>query len=65
MSHGVRKPITATVKGRRIGADVVELAGQAPIDFAAFAIDPPSVAGFVTVEDHGTLEFKLRLKVEP
>ena len=41
----------------------LSLVGQAPIDFDAFAIEAPSVAGFVTVEDHGTLEFKLRLTV--
>jgi hypothetical protein len=46
-----------------IGARTIELAGKAPIDFDAFAIDPPSVAGFVTVEDHGTLQFQLRPKV--
>jgi hypothetical protein len=35
--------------------------GSAPIEFARFGIEPPSVAGVVTVEDQGTLEFKLRL----
>jgi hypothetical protein len=32
---------------------------QAPIEFVRFGIEPPSVVGFVTVEDEGTLEFKL------
>ena len=59
--HGRTKEIAATVQGQRIGNGTIELAGAAPIDLAAFAIDPPSVAGFVTVEDHGMLEFKLRL----
>jgi hypothetical protein len=31
-------------------------------DFADFQIEPPSVAGVVTVEDRGTLELKLRLQ---
>jgi hypothetical protein len=29
---------------------------------ADFAIEPPGVARVVTVEDEGTLEFKLRLR---
>ena len=41
------------------GGDAIELAGSAPIDFARFGIEPPSVAGFVTVRDTGRLEFEL------
>jgi polyisoprenoid-binding protein YceI len=58
--HGRTQPIVATVAGQRIGGGAIELAGSARIDFRAFGIEPPSVAGFVTVEDHGALEFKLR-----
>jgi hypothetical protein len=39
----------------------IELVGSAPIRFADFAIQAPSVAGLVTVRDHGTLEFRLVL----
>jgi len=31
-------------------------------DRPSFRIEPPSAAGVVTVEDQGTLEFKLRLQ---
>ncbi len=58
--HGETRPIVARVSGQRAG-DALELAGSAPIDFADFAIEPPSVAGFVTVRDTGRLEFKLRV----
>jgi polyisoprenoid-binding protein YceI len=58
--HGETKPIQVRLSSQRVGDDI-ELVGSAPIDFAAFGIEPPSVAGFVTVEDRGTLEFKLRL----
>jgi polyisoprenoid-binding protein YceI len=58
--HGETRPIVARVSGQRAG-DAIELAGSAPIDFADFAIEPPSVAGFVTVRDTGRLEFKLRV----
>jgi polyisoprenoid-binding protein YceI len=58
--HGETRPIVARVSGQRAG-DAIELAGSAPIDFADFAIEPPSVAGFVTVRDTGRLEFKLQV----
>jgi polyisoprenoid-binding protein YceI len=61
--HGRTAPIVATVQGREGADGMVQLVGSARIDFKAFGIDPPSVAGFVTVEDHGTLEFKLSLNV--
>jgi hypothetical protein len=37
------------------------VAGTAPIQFADFDIEAPSVGGFVTVDENGTLEFRLRL----
>jgi polyisoprenoid-binding protein YceI len=58
--HGETKPVVARVSGRRSG-DAIELAGSAPVDFAAFGIEPPSLPGFVTVRDAGRLEFSLRL----
>jgi polyisoprenoid-binding protein YceI len=60
--HGETQPIVARVTGQRTGEDAIELVGSAPIDFDDFAIEPPSVAGFVTVRDTGRLEFKLRLR---
>jgi polyisoprenoid-binding protein YceI len=59
--HGETQPIVARVSGRRSGAGAIELAGSAPIEFRRFGIEPPSVAGFVTVRDTGRLEFQLRL----
>jgi polyisoprenoid-binding protein YceI len=56
--HGRRAPITVTVEGRIAGGRL-ELVGSAPIDFEDFAIEPPSVAGLVSVRSHGTLEFRL------
>jgi polyisoprenoid-binding protein YceI len=61
--RGQTQPITATVRGQRLADDEIELVGEAPIDFDRFEIEPPSVAGFVTVRDTGTLEFKLRFRV--
>jgi len=58
--HGETKPVQVRMRSQRAG-DAIELVGSSPIDFGDFGIEPPSVAGFVTVEDQGTLEFKLRL----
>jgi hypothetical protein len=58
--RGETQPIQVRLSSHLVG-DEIEVAGSAPIDFADFRIEPPSVAGFVTVEDQGTLEFKLRL----
>jgi polyisoprenoid-binding protein YceI len=60
--HGETQPIAVRVSAQRLGGDTIELVGEAPIAFADFDIEPPSVAGVVTVEDKGTLEFKLRLR---
>jgi polyisoprenoid-binding protein YceI len=60
--HGETQPIAVKVSAQRLGGDTIELVGEAPIAFADFQIEPPSVAGVVTVEDEGTLEFKLSLR---
>ena len=62
--HGRRAAIAVTVRGQRLSGDRLELVGSAPIRFASFAIEPPSVAGLVTVSDHGVLEFRLVLAQE-
>jgi polyisoprenoid-binding protein YceI len=59
--HGRRAPIAVTVRGQRLAGGRLELVGRAPIGFARFAIEPPSVAGIVSVRDHGVLEFRLVL----
>jgi polyisoprenoid-binding protein YceI len=59
--HGRRAALAVTVRGQRLAGDRLELVGSAPIRFASFAIEPPSVAGLVTVSDHGVLEFRLVL----
>jgi polyisoprenoid-binding protein YceI len=59
--HGETQPIRVRVSAQRLDGGL-ELAGTARIAFADFGIEPPSVAGVVTVEDQGTLEFKLRLR---
>jgi polyisoprenoid-binding protein YceI len=59
--HGRRAAVAVSVRGQRLAGGRLELVGSAPIRFASFAIEPPSVAGVVTVRDHGVLEFRLVL----
>ena len=59
--HGRRAAIAVRVRGQRLSGGRLELVGSAPIRFASFAIEPPSVAGVVTVRDRGVLEFRLVL----
>ena len=49
------------MRGQRLAGGRLELVGSAPIRFADFGIEPPSVAGLVSVRDHGVLEFRLVL----
>jgi polyisoprenoid-binding protein YceI len=59
--HGAKAPVALRVAAARSGRDGLVVAGSAPISFKTYNIVPPSIAGFVTVDDHGTLEFRLRL----
>jgi polyisoprenoid-binding protein YceI len=58
MLHDHKAPVAVTLDARLTDGRL-ELVGRAPIAFADFAIEPPSVAGLVTVRSHGTLEFRL------
>ena len=60
--HGRRAPIEVSVRGQRVADGRLELVGSAPIEFARFGVEPPSVAGVVSVRDHGVLEFHLVLR---
>jgi hypothetical protein len=39
----------------------IEVVGSLTFPFSDFAIEPPNIAGFVSVESEGTLEFLLVL----
>src|SRR4051812_25435586 len=56
--HGVTAPITLNVSSA-LRPGRLELIGRAPIAFEDFGIEPPSVAGLVTVKAKGVLEFRL------
>jgi polyisoprenoid-binding protein YceI len=62
--HGVTREVTIPLEAVLIGGDSprIEVVGGLAIDMADFAIEPPSVGGFVTVEDAGTLELHVFLE---
>ena len=59
--HGVTKRVTIPLDVRVTG-DKGELTGSLTFPMSDFAIDPPNVAGVVTVDSDATLEFKLVLE---
>ena len=59
--HGVTRSVTVTIQGRASG-DTVELVGSYTFPFSDFKIDKPSSPFVVSIEDNGTLEFKLKFR---
>ena len=58
--HGVTKPVTFTVSTERVGSRIDVLA-EIPILFSNWNIANPSIGGFVTTHNSGTLEVLLDL----
>jgi polyisoprenoid-binding protein YceI len=56
--HGVTRSVEIPIQARRTG-DTIEVVGSLEIAFADHDIVAPSFGGFVTVEDHGTIELQL------
>lgn len=59
--HGVTKPVTLDLTAKWTGS-AITVAGSAPIAFADYGMDVIEIPGFVTTEDHGTLELQLVLE---
>ena len=55
--HGVTKSVTARMQAS-FTSDGGQIVGSIPITFQDFGVQAPSL-GFVTVEDHGSVEFSL------
>jgi polyisoprenoid-binding protein YceI len=58
--HGVTKTVTIPIQARLSGSQV-ELAGSITFPFSDFGMTPPSIGGFVTVQNDATMEFDLKL----
>ncbi len=59
--HGVTRRVTIPLAAQLLG-DAIELVGALEFPMSDFAIDPPNIGGFVTVEPRATLELKLLLR---
>jgi polyisoprenoid-binding protein YceI len=57
---GVTRPVTFDVAVKRADASVA-VSGAVPVTFSDYGIDNPSIGGFVSVGDTGTVEFLLVL----
>jgi polyisoprenoid-binding protein YceI len=58
--HGVQRTVTIPIDARLSGSQI-EAVGSITFPFSQFGMTPPSVGGFVTVQDNATMEFKLLL----
>ena len=56
--HGHTRSVTFTLNAERT-ATTIEIQGSIPVLFSDWGISNPSIAGFVTTQDHGLLEFLL------
>jgi polyisoprenoid-binding protein YceI len=60
MLHGVSKSVTVALQYQQTNTGFVLLADM-PILMADYAITPPSIAGVVSVQNHGSLELLVNL----
>lgn len=58
--HGVTKRVTIPLQAKVVGKQI-EVIGSLAFPMSDYAIDPPNIPPFVTVEPQGTMEFKVRL----
>jgi polyisoprenoid-binding protein YceI len=57
--HGVTRTVTIPIDARLNGSQI-ELAGSITFPFSDFGMTPPSIGGFVSVQDDATMEFALK-----
>ncbi|HEX3630803.1 MAG TPA: YceI family protein [Candidatus Dormibacteraeota bacterium] len=58
--HGVTKTVTIPIQARLSGSQV-QLAGSITFPFGEFGMTPPSIGGFVSVQDNAIMEFAINL----
>jgi polyisoprenoid-binding protein YceI len=56
--HGTTKSVTFALQAVRNG-NTIKVQGSIPVTFSDYNISSPSLAGFVTVDNNGTMEFLL------
>jgi polyisoprenoid-binding protein YceI len=58
--HGVTKQVDIPAQAQ-VNGSVIQVAGSLAFPFSDYNINAPNIGGFVSVEDHGTLEFLINL----
>jgi polyisoprenoid-binding protein YceI len=58
--HGQTRPVEVALEGRWDGA-TISVAGDTPITFADYGMQAIEIGGFVSTDDHGTMELQLLL----
>jgi polyisoprenoid-binding protein YceI len=56
--HGVTRRVSIPLQGRWDGRDI-QVVGSLHVKFADYQMEPPNIAGFVTVKDEGEMEFRI------
>jgi polyisoprenoid-binding protein YceI len=59
--RGQTRPVTLTVEAVRSGS-TIQVSGSIPVTFARWDIPNPSLAGLITTQNHGELEFLLTFR---
>lgn len=59
--HGTTRTVTIPMQAQLSGSQI-KLSGSLTFPFSEFNMTPPSVGGFVTVEENATMEFLLMLQ---
>jgi polyisoprenoid-binding protein YceI len=59
--HGTTRTVSIPITGRVKGTQI-ETVGSITFPFTEFGMQAPSIGGFVSVENHATLEFDLRFQ---
>jgi polyisoprenoid-binding protein YceI len=58
--HGVTKPVDIPAKAQ-LNGNLIQVAGSLSFPFSDYQINAPNIAGFVAVQENGTLEFLINL----
>ena len=58
--HGSTQTVTIPIDARLAGSQM-ELVGSVTFPFSQFGMTPPSIGGFVSVQNNATMEFDLKL----
>jgi polyisoprenoid-binding protein YceI len=56
--HGVTRRVSIPLEGRWDGRDI-QVIGTLNVKFADYQMEPPNIAGFVSVKDEGQMEFQI------